>query len=138
MLVTGRKRLFVIATLSAIAVGWISVWDRIEVAVGKQGLRLWLYLACTFGVVLFAVVTEWEERRKRARSRGLVDGYETLAGKIGTVVEPLSPQGKIKIQGEIWDARGVSGALVQSGEHGRVVGCSRQYLEVEVIVDEDA
>ena len=47
----------------------------------------------------------------RAQRRKVVTGIEGLVGDIGVAMEPLSPAGTIKVQGEIWNAESLSGNI---------------------------
>jgi membrane protein implicated in regulation of membrane protease activity len=84
---TLRRVLFAIAVLLAIFV-LPAPWGFVAVAVGaaldlsETGLFLW-----------------WSKRR-----RALV-GIETLVGKRGVAVGDLWPEGQVKVDGEIWNAR---------------------------------
>jgi len=50
----------------------------------------------------------------RARRNKVVTGSQGLIGEIGTAQTPLSPQGKVFVHGELWDA--VASANVASGQ----------------------
>ncbi len=49
----------------------------------------------------------WIKRSQRRRARV---GAEELLGRHAVVVEPCRPEGKIKIRGELWNARCEGGA----------------------------
>jgi membrane-bound serine protease (ClpP class) len=50
----------------------------------------------------------------KARANKVVTGVQGLIGEIGLTQSALSPQGKVFIHGELWDA--VSSAAVPSGQ----------------------
>ncbi len=65
----------------------------------------------------------------RAQRRKPTTGYEGMIGEPGEVIEELSPEGKIKAHGEIWQARSESGSL-SVGTEVIVVGVDRMVLIV--------
>jgi len=102
-------------------------------------LILTLILALVFlpwpwnaAAVVIAVV--WEVSgavlsiRYSRRDRAWV-GVETLVGKTGSVITPLTPEGQVKVDGEIWQARSRHGASV--GETVLVTAVDRLTLDVE-------
>ena len=83
--------LFLIGVLLAIFV-LPSPWGLVAVVVGGT-----LDIAET-GVFL------WWSRRRRAVS-GAAVGVESLVGRVGVASTDLSPEGQVRIAGEIWRAR---------------------------------
>lgn len=57
-------------------------------------------------------------------------GSETLQGAIGVAISPLSPEGQIRVQGEVWKAR-TTGNTIAKGESVRVVEVSGLTVIVE-------
>jgi membrane-bound serine protease (ClpP class) len=55
----------------------------------------------------------------RARIKKPTTGMEGLVGEIGTVTTPLSPEGKVSIHGEFWNA--LSDQPIGKGEKIQVV-----------------
>jgi len=79
--------LFLIALLLAIFVlpspwGLVAVVVAAALDIGETGLFMW-----------------WSKRRKSSV------GVETLVGRRGIAVGELSPEGQVKVDGEIWNAR---------------------------------
>ncbi|HVP43920.1 MAG TPA: nodulation protein NfeD [Terriglobales bacterium] len=72
----------------------------------------------------------------RARRNKVVTGEQGLVGTVGVVRSPLTPQGKVFVNGELWDA--YSTAPVQLGEQVRVVRVDGLALEVEPVRHEAA
>jgi len=64
----------------------------------------------------------------KARRRPVVSGSEDMLGVRGEVIEDLAPEGRIRIQGEIWNAR--ADAPVPKGAHVRVTGIRGLTLDV--------
>lgn len=67
----------------------------------------------------------------RARRNKVVTGSQGMIGEIGTVVTPLSPEGKILVRGEYWNA--VAPAPVAAGGAVRVVAIHQLKLTVEPV-----
>jgi membrane-bound ClpP family serine protease len=88
-------------------------WDMVVVLVG---------LAVEIGEIFFWL---WYTKRRHAQV-----GAETLVGLEGAVVTPCRPQGQVRLQGEIWDAR-CEGGGAGAGERVRVVGRDGLTLLVE-------
>ena len=88
--------------------------------------------AWTIPVIVIAVVVEvsetlftlWWSRRAPPKV-----GPETLIGATGRVVEPLRPEGRVRVRGEVWQAK--SGAFIEAGARIRVRGRDRLNLEVD-------
>ncbi|MPZ41328.1 MAG: nodulation protein NfeD [Rhizobiales bacterium] len=76
--------------------------------------------ALIFGVIAAAL---------KARKRPSVTGAEQLIGSVGQVVDWHSPQGSVRLHGEIWAAR--SKWPLNPGDSVRVVGRDRLTLIVE-------
>ena len=83
-------------------------------------------------VVLLAAVVElgetgfwlWYSRRRRVQA-----GPETLIGATALVVAPCRPDGRVRIEGELWRARCEEGADV--GDEVRVLALDELTLVVE-------
>ena len=56
-------------------------------------------------------------------------GSEGMMGLEGEVVEPLTPSGVVKVNGEYWKAKSVGGDIA-AGEMVEILGLSRLRLEV--------
>lgn len=58
-------------------------------------------------------------------------GEEGMLYQVGEVVEPLAPKGRIRIQGELWNAVSLSGETIQAGERVEVIGREGLTLKVD-------
>ncbi len=67
----------------------------------------------------------------RARRSKAVTGKEGMIGEIGKALTPLSPEGKVFVRGEYWDAIALS--PVPTGTRVTVTGIDRLKLKVEPI-----
>ena len=65
----------------------------------------------------------------RSRQRPVTTGQEEMVGSRARVIEWQGGEGRVRIHGEIWQARGP--AALQPGQEVRVVGIDRLTLEVE-------
>jgi membrane-bound serine protease (ClpP class) len=66
----------------------------------------------------------------RAHRRKVTTGIEGLVGEIGTVVEPIHPEGKISVHGEIWTA--VAAKPMKKGEKVIVDGVEGMVVKVSL------
>jgi membrane-bound serine protease (ClpP class) len=64
----------------------------------------------------------------RTRGRAVVTGLEGLRGTRGQAIERLSPRGRVRVRGELWDA--VSDSDVEAGDEIEVTGGERLLLRV--------
>lgn len=58
-------------------------------------------------VLFFGELFLWN---RTVRHRGVRAGAETLIGRHGTVIAACRPDGQVRLQGEIWEARCAEGA----------------------------
>ena len=70
----------------------------------------------------------------KARRNKVVTGEQGMIGEIALVCSPLSPSGKVFIQGELWDA--VSPVPARAGERVVVRGVENLVLRVEPVHDQ--
>jgi len=70
----------------------------------------------------------------RAARNKVATGIETLPGRIATAMEPLNPAGRVRLDGDFWNA--VSSAPVSKGEQVRVRKIDGLTLEVEPVVSQ--
>jgi membrane protein implicated in regulation of membrane protease activity len=85
-----------------------------------------LVAALASGALGVAEVGYWHRRMGRRR---VVTGAEDLVGAIGEVTESLAPRGRVRLQGELWEAR--SQDEIRRGAPVRVVAVDGLVLEVE-------
>ena len=85
-------------------------------------------VAATFAALaLFSLEVFYFYRRMRGVK--VVTGAENLVGAVGKTVEQLDPEGQIRVQGELWQAR--ASEAVPAGTNVRVVAIDDLTLEVE-------
>jgi membrane-bound serine protease (ClpP class) len=77
-------------------------------------MRVHLITALAVSIPLGAITAFLMSIALRARRNKVVTGAQGLIGEMGVAQTPLSPQGKVFIHGELWDA--VASANVPSGQ----------------------
>ncbi len=92
----------------------ISPWVAIAVSAGFGGITVFL--------VRLAV---------RARRRKVRLGADALVGSAASAMEPLTPEGHVLVEGEIW--RAIASAPVAAGTKLLVVGHQQYLLQVEPV-----
>jgi len=98
------------------------------VKVPELRLSLGFVLPTALAVAAFCVLAvRLAFRAQRAPVR---TGVEGMRGEVGTVTEPLDPEGKIFVHGELWNAVAASGPL-PAGTRVKVTGVSNLKLTVE-------
>jgi membrane-bound serine protease (ClpP class) len=86
----------------------------------------WNIVVVVIGIVLEFVEITWGlrlARRMRAQT-----GAEALVGQAAEVVEPCQPDGKVRVHGELWQARCEAGA--DAGDTVRVTAVRGLTLDV--------
>jgi len=84
-----------------------------------------LVISIPFGIITAVIMT----LAIRARRNKIVTGQEGLIGEIAVVRAPLTPEGKVSVMGELWNA--ISRAPVEIGSRVRVRAVHGLQLEVE-------
>jgi membrane-bound serine protease (ClpP class) len=92
----------------------------------------WNVVGALASVAAGIVEVVWIQRRVRRRK--VQTGVENLLGATGEVTEALAPSGKVRVHGELWQAR--SSSELPRGEHVRVVAVKGLILEVETAEDD--
>ena len=98
----------------------------------------WTVLGSSCGLAMTAVLSGcivWYEQRHGALhyqyKSETWSGAEGLLYQEGTVVEPLAPAGKVKIDGVLWNAVSLSGEALETGERIEVISVERLTLYVD-------
>ena len=89
-------------------------WDVPVVALGAVA-------EATEGVLWF----RWSRRRRASV------GAEALAGEVAEVVDRLDPEGRVKLNGELWQARTVGAGPAERGTRVRIITLEKLMLVVE-------
>ena len=110
----------------AMALGSLMLYDEPEAGFRVSWLVVVPTVAVTAGIFLFALTAG-----VRALARRPQLGAEALVGATGTAYEALTPQGHIKLQGEIW--RAVADRAVLDGAPVRVVAVEGLTLRVVAV-----
>ena len=122
-----RSRLViaVIATLGeeiALALFVLLGLPRLGVEVPVGGLIGMMAGLATYGVISYRLGS-------RALMKKPMAGFTDMVGSKGTVSEPLTPRGTIKIKGELWDAEATEHHIDRGQD---VIVVSRQGLKLMV------
>ena len=83
-------------------------------------------------VIALAAVLElclWFFGIRYSRRRKAQVGVQTMIGMVGEAITALAPEGQVKVDGEIWQARSPDGA--RAGDTVRVTKVDGLMLEVE-------
>ncbi|HXH09298.1 MAG TPA: NfeD family protein [Alphaproteobacteria bacterium] len=109
-----------VVVLSVLSGGW---W---AVLIGSVGLGR--------GLVLIGYTLRYERRHGplyyQYDSR-MWSGAEGMLYRDATVVKPLTPEGKVDLQGELWNAVSISGEPIDAGERVEVIAVERLTLYVD-------
>jgi membrane-bound serine protease (ClpP class) len=71
----------------------------------------------------------------KAKRHKVETGKEGMVGETGAAITPLTPEGKVFVRGEYWDA--VAPAPLAAGARVRVTAIKRLKLTVEAISQEN-
>ena len=83
-------------------------------------------------VIAMAAVLElclWFFGIRYSRRRRAQVGVQTMIGTVGEAITSLTPDGQVKVDGEIWKAHG--SAEIRAGDAIRITGIDGLTLEVE-------
>jgi membrane-bound serine protease (ClpP class) len=94
-------------------------------------MRVHLWTSLAVSIPLGAITVFLMTLVVRARRRKAMTGVSALIGEIGVAQTPLIPEGKVFVQGEIWNA--VSALEIGVGEQVRVRAVNGLTLEVEPV-----
>jgi membrane-bound serine protease (ClpP class) len=94
-------------------------------------MRVHLWTALAVAVPLGLITTFLMGIALKARRGKITTGAQGLVGEIAVARSPLTPQGKVFVHGELWDA--ISTAPVNTGETVRVRAVADLHLEVEPV-----
>jgi len=88
-----------------------------------------IYAATAVSALFFLFVLSFGIRAQRSK---VVTGIEAMIGNTGEVIEILNPTGTVRVNGEIWNAESLSGAITR-GEKVRIKEMRNLKLYVEPI-----
>ncbi len=98
----------------------------------------WTVLGSSFGFVttsFLAGCIVWYERRHGPLyyqyKSDTWSGAEGLLYQEGMVIQPLTPSGKVKVEGVLWNAVSLSGETIDEGERIEVISVERLTLYVD-------
>ena len=104
----------------------------------------WMVLASAFGVISSAVLTVLALQYEKAHGplyyqydSRLWLGGEGMLYQVGEVQQPLTPQGLISLNGELWKAISMSGESIGEGERVEVISRDGLTLRVDRVSTRD-
>ena len=118
-----------VLTIAGIASLTIGALLLVDAPIPQLRVHLWTALAVS--VPLGLITTFLMGIALRARQSKVMIGSEAMVGEIGTARTPLTPEGKVFIHGEIWNA--TANANVAEGENVRVTAVDGLKLRVEPV-----
>jgi membrane-bound serine protease (ClpP class) len=92
-------------------------------------MRVHLYTALAVSIPLGIITAFLMTLALKARRNKVVTGAQGLVGEIGVAHTPLSPQGKVFVHGELWDA--IASAHMPAGSSVVIRGVEGLQLEVD-------
>lgn len=109
---TGRLILTIISTiLEEVAIVVIVLWGlpQVGIHIPLWGLIIIMVVWAAYSVFTYRLGT-------RALIRKQLTGLLNMIGTKGEVVSPLSPEGLVRIRGELWVAKSAGGEIKPGGE----------------------
>ncbi len=122
---TGRLIFAIISTiLEEVALVVIALWGlpQVEIHIPLWGLIIIMVVWAAYSVFTYRLGT-------RALIRKQLAGLPNMIGTKGKVVSPLTPDGLVRIRGELWVAKSASGEIKPSCE---VVVAGQERLKLVV------
>ena len=101
----------------------------VDAPIPQMRVRLWTALAVA--VPLGLITTFLMGIALKARRGKITTGAQGLVGEIAVARTPLTPQGRVFVHGELWNA--ISSTPVDAGEQVRVRAVADLHLEVEPV-----
>lgn len=118
---------FGMLTLGGAAALIIGGWMLVEGPIPELRVPMEFVLPLALVITLMcAIVVRFAVRAQRSR---VVTGREGLVGKIATVTQDLSPDGKVFVHGEIWNAI-TAGGPISHGARVKIIGVDELVLTV--------
>ncbi len=111
--------------LEEIAIAAVAIWGLPQIGVK---FPLWATLLIMIVWLLYSVYTF--KKGTKALKIGHILGMPNMIGTKGRVTSSLNPEGWVKIRGELWAAKSLSGEI-QPGQDVIVIGQKRLKLEVK-------
>lgn len=96
----------------------------------QAALEIYLLLLIISGIMYYGMFTVMGGKRK------VLTGFEEMKGKEGLVFEDINPEGKVRIDNELWIARAPGGKFLK-GEKVRIRGHEGLTLLVEALPEKE-
>ena len=124
---------FIVATF-CMAVGSLCAMVATLCGASIEMQLLALAVGTVVAFVLFApAVKRWQKRRSEKGGDATLSNMDALKGRVVEVIEsiPAHGTGRVRVDGDRWQARTTDGSEVFAGERVRIVGYDSIILEVE-------
>ncbi len=118
-----------VLTIGGIACLTLGALLLVDGPIPQMRVRLWTALAVS--IPLGVITTFLMGIAIKARRNKVTTGSEALVGAIAVVRTPLTPEGKVIVNGELWNA--IAGVPVDIGQQVRVRRVTDLRLEVEPV-----
>jgi membrane-bound serine protease (ClpP class) len=131
--------IFFIAEIKITSYGVLSLGGLISLTIGSimlfedVGVSMRLMMPTIFLIGgFFIVVSTLAFRAYRSRPKSGMDG---LIGEVGLVKEPIDPEGRVFVHGELW--RAIAREKIEPGEKVEVEGAEGLILKVKRAIKKD-
>ena len=111
--------------IEEIAIAAAGIWGLPQIGVD---FPLWGIVLVMLAWLVYSIYTF--KKGTKALKIGHILGMPNMIGKKGRVTSALNPEGWVKIRGELWSAKSLSGEI-QPGQDVIVTGQKRLKLEVK-------
>lgn len=119
---TGVPRFWTVVGVIGLIVGSLWLYDGASIS--------WITLVVGIGSMIVAMVTGMPTMVRTRFSTPTI-GRSWMVGEVGTVVDPVAPDGVVMVRDALWKARTNRATPVQPGERIRVAAIDGLVLEVE-------
>lgn len=81
------------------------------------------------------MIRRWQKDKEQSRGNGMASNMDALINRVVDVVEPIPAYGvgRVKVDGDRWQARCTDGSEVPAGARVRITGYDSIILDVEKI-----
>lgn len=126
---------FVVATF-CLAVGSLLAMVVALWGLGLEMQLLALAVGTVLAFVIFApIIRRWQKNKEKEKGISVASNMDALIGRVVEVIEeiPSHGVGRVKVDGDRWQARSCDGKEVPGGTRVRIVGYDSIILEVEIL-----
>ena len=118
-----------VAGVVSLALGSLMLFEELPSGAGLSWSVMIPSLVLVSGFFVFAAGLVFRAQRSKPKT-----GASGLVGEIGIVKQSLSPEGKVQVHGELWNA--VAGTPIAENAKVRVISVDGLVIEVEALGDD--